>query len=241
LCPSCRQNAPLVYRGLSAFCTACGAPRVPLANASVNLAGQPSKVGGTVARVFGWMVLAGGWIVASLLALLIGVVLEAGATALWVAGPIALLSSLIAYFILRGGKALQKSGDDEELAMKTHAIFALANTRGGILSAVDVAQALSVSVEAGDALLTKLAKEQHELVSVDIDDQGNVLYRFRTAAPRMAPNAVPAHVRIAPPPVRVDAREPLPLEDAYEEASARSRGGVPRDTDSRWSSRHKAR
>jgi hypothetical protein len=220
LCPHCRQNAPLVYRGLQAFCTACGAPRLPLANASVNLAGQPSKVGGTVARVFGWMVLAGGWVVASLLALLIGVVLEAGLTALWVAAPIALVASVVAYFILRGGKALQKSGDDEELATKRHAAFALANTRGGVLRAVDVAHALSMSVDAGDALLTKLAKEEPESVSVDFDDHGNVLYRFAAATPRMAPNAVPAHVRIAPPPVRVDAREPLPIEEAYDDAGA---------------------
>jgi hypothetical protein len=220
LCPRCRQNAPLVYRGLQAYCTACGAPRLPLANASVNLAGQPSKVGGTVARVFGWMVLAGGWIVASLLALLIGVVLEAGVTALWVAGPIAILSSLIAYFILRGGKALQKSGDDEELATKRHAVYALANTRGGVLRAIDAAQALSISVEAGDALLTTLAKTEPDSVSVDIDDHGNVLYRFAAATPRMAPNAVPPHVRIAPPPVRIDARDPLPMEDAYEESAA---------------------
>ena len=51
MCPRCRQNAPIVYRGVNAFCTACGAPRSVLANTSVNLAGQPSKVGGQVTRV----------------------------------------------------------------------------------------------------------------------------------------------------------------------------------------------
>jgi hypothetical protein len=56
---------------VNAFCTACGAPRMPLAASSVNLAGQTSKVGGTVARVFGWMALAGGWLVAAVFSLLI--------------------------------------------------------------------------------------------------------------------------------------------------------------------------
>ncbi|HVH47193.1 MAG TPA: hypothetical protein VM925_32870 [Labilithrix sp.] len=201
---------------------------MPLANASVTHAGQPSKVGGTVARVFGWVVLAGGWLAAALLAGLI-VLLGGEWAAAVVSGPIALVASLVAYALLRGGKELRKSGDDTEQATKNQAIFALANARGGVLKAWDVAQMLHVGPKEADDILTRLAKEHPDHVSVDIDDEGNVLYRFPAihwgGLPNMAPNASMApngpapHVRVhAPPPqarvapaasVRVDARDPL--------------------------------
>ena len=206
---------------------------MPLANTSVTLAGQPSKVGGTVARVFGWIVLAAGWLVA----LMFGGILyaiEAFTAAGVVGGLIALITSVIAYALLRGGKELKKSGDEAEQATKLQALFALANTRGGVLTAMDVAQMLAVSPKEGDDVLTKLAKEHPEQVQVDVDDNGNVLYRFTAANWRnvqqrtyaggsMAPNAVPPHVRVgaAPPPTRVDARDPL--EDEMEEAEAGAR------------------
>ncbi|MBX3224730.1 MAG: hypothetical protein KF795_29710 [Labilithrix sp.] len=200
---------------------------MPLANASVNLAGQPSKVGGTVARVFGWLVLAGGF---SLAALFAGLILAFGGewAAAVVGGPIAFITSVVAYALLRGGRQLKKSGDDTEAATKNQAIFALANTRNGVLKAWDVAAMLQVTPKEGDDILTRLAKEHPDHVTVDVDDDGNVLYRFPAihwgGLPRMAPNAPMApnaHVRVQAPPaatrvaggadaaVRVDARDPL--------------------------------
>ena len=194
---------------------------MPLANTSVTLAGQPSKVGGTVARVFGWIVLGGGWTIAAALA---GLILLLGGTwaAAVAAGPIALVASLVAYALLRSGRELKKSGADAEAATRNQAIFALANTRGGVLRAWDVAQMLHVSPKDADDVLTKLAKEHPDHVTVDVDDDGNILYRFPAmhwgGPPRMAPNA--PHIRVeAPPPtrvaptvdgaVRVETREPL--------------------------------
>jgi hypothetical protein len=192
-----------VYRGVSAYCTACGSPRVPLATTSVTLAGQPSKVGGTVARVAGWIVLAGGWFFAALVA---GLILFLGGdwAALIAGGPIALITSISAYALLRSGRQLKKSGDDTELATKNQAIFALANLRGGVLKAWDVAQALSVTPKEADDILTKLAKEHPDYVTVDIDDDGNILYRVIAAAwsgmatgmSGMAPNAPPVRVAV---------------------------------------------
>ena len=199
---------------------------MPLANTSVTLAGQPSKVGGTVARVFGWLVLGGGWAFAAALAALI-LVLGGGWAAAVIAGPIAAVAAIIAYVLLRGGRELKKSGDDTENATRNQAIFALANTRNGVLKAWDVAQMLHVTPKEADDVLTKLAKEHPDHVTVDVDDDGNVLYRFPAihwgGLPHMAPNA--PHVRVeAPPPatrvaadgsVRVETREPL--EDEFEE------------------------
>ena len=182
---------------------------MPLANTSVNLAGQPSKVGGTVARVFGWLVLAGGWVLAAALAGLIFLLGGEWAAAV-VGGPIALIASLIAYALLRSGRELRKSGDDTEAATKNQAIFALANTRNGVLKAWDVAQMLQVTPKEGDDILTKLAKEHPDHVTVDVDDEGNVLYRFLAVhwggLSQMAPNApMPPNMH-----VRVEAPAPHP-------------------------------
>jgi hypothetical protein len=174
----------------------------------VTLAGQPAKVGGTVTRVLGWIVLAVGLAFAAALAALI-LLLGGGWASAVAAGPMALIASVVAWALLRSGKSLQRSGDDAEAAAKNQAIFALANTRGGVLRAWDVAQMLELTPKEGDDILTKLAKERPDHVTVDLDDEGNVLYRFPAIhwGGPTAPN-----VRVAPgadASVRVDAREPL--------------------------------
>lgn len=149
--------------------------------------------------------LAGGWAFAAMLAGLI-VLLGGDVAALIAGGPIALVASLVAYVLLRSGRELKKSGDDTELATKNQAIFALANLRGGVLKAWDVAQSLQVTPKEADDILTKLAKEHPDYVTVDIDDDGNVLYRVIAAAwsgmSRMAPNA-PVRVDVPAPRARV--------------------------------------
>lgn len=210
---------------------------MPLANASVNMAGQTSKVGGTVARVFGWIVLAAGLLFALSLG---GLMALLGATAGWIFGlngTIALITAIAAYALLRGGRALKKSGEDESVAMKMQALFALANTRGGILRAVDAAPMLQVMPNEADEILTKLAKEQPDHVTVDVDDNGNILYRFiaadwntrqaKAVAPTMAPNAVSPNVRLQAPPMappKQRVAEPAPakkrVQDPLEEEFA---------------------
>lgn len=220
VCPKCRQNAPLVYRGVNAFCTACGAPRMPLAASSVNLAGQPSKVTGAVARVFGWIVLGGGWFLAATAAFLLSLAFGAGAMAPWlVAAPFAIVGTILAWVLLRSGRELKVSGVATEKATRSQAVFALAKARGGVLTAPDLAGAINVPLEEGDAILTSMAKEHPDQVAVDIDDDGRVLYRFPAIHWQVPqpPTRVAEHVRVgepAPPPAadRVDdyADEALP-------------------------------
>lgn len=208
---------------------------MPLANVSVTMAGQTSKVGGTVARVFGWIILVVGLLFALSLA---GLMSLLGSSGDWIAGingTIAAITMLTAYAILRSGRALKKSGDDEALAMKNQAIFALANTRGGVLRPWDVAQNLQVTPKEADDILTKLAKEHSDHVTLDVDNDGNILYRFiavdwnvrqaRAVAPTMAPNAVPPHVRLKAPPMQARVAEPkanvrvdAPAKDASRDA-----------------------
>lgn len=235
MCPHCRQNAPLVYRGVTATCTACGRPRLPLTSSSVTLAGQPSKLGGAVARGFGWATLGGGWSLAAVVGFVAWAV-SGFSPAFWILTSFfAITSSVVAWALLRGGRELVKSGTDSEVATKNQAIYALASTRGGTLVAWDVAQALDVTVQEADDLLTKLAKEQLDQVKVDVDDEGRVLYRFSAATWANLPRGV--RVEVPPPRARVEpapepsatAGEPILREedlDPYGIARPKARGAT---------------
>src|SRR6187402_2172717 len=65
LCPHCQQNAPILYKGVFAFCSACDKPRAPFSGKALAFAGQPSKVGGRVGRVVGALVLILGLLLAA--------------------------------------------------------------------------------------------------------------------------------------------------------------------------------
>jgi hypothetical protein len=75
-----------------------------------------------------------------------------------------------------------------------------------------VSQALQITPQAADDMLTKLAKEQSDQVTLDVDDDGNILYRFtsvdwamrqaKAVAPTMAPNAVDPNTRLRAPPMQ---------------------------------------
>jgi hypothetical protein len=195
----------------------------------VNLAGQPSKVGGQITRVFGWIVLVFGTLLAAGTLAMCGAMVGMTAAAPWILSvPIAVAAWILSYFLLKGGKQLEQSGVDTQKATRSQAVFALANTRGGMVTANDLAQAIAVSPKEADDILTAMAKEDSDHVSIEVDDNGNIYYRFGAAhwaaiasnpanweRPRqgqMAPNAAAAvggvggqavHQRVAPAPARV--------------------------------------
>jgi hypothetical protein len=213
MCPRCRQNAPIVYRGVAAYCTACGAPRMPLASSSVTLAGQPSKVGGTVARVFGWIVLGVGLSLALLFGIGLFVLFPEGLAWLFASAPIAALSTVFSWLLLRSGRGLQEIGAGEQKGARARAIFAMAQNRGGMLTALDAAHALDIRVEDADALLTEMAKTTPDVVSLEVDSNGGIYFRF----PQLLTAWQGPGVRVEagpPPPVRarVEDREPEVLE-----------------------------
>ncbi len=220
MCPRCHQNAPLVYRGFNAFCTACGAPRVPLSGASVTLAGQPSKATGGVARVFGWLVLVFGTLLATgtfaACSALVGV---AAAAPYLFAVPIAALAWVLSYALFKSGNQLATAGLNSQTAMRTRAVRALANTRGGNVTPGDLAHAVGTTPKEADDHLTAMAKENPDQVSIEVDEQGTMVYRFASAywqaigvaetgyavpqSAHMAPNAGPfvrSRVSVPPPP-----------------------------------------
>lgn len=211
-----------------AYCTACGALRPPvLPTESVNLAGQPSKVGGIVAKVFGSLVLFVGLTVALALGALFQAIFPDGVVGYALGVPTALVSLAMGISLLLGGKSLSKSGARTELEVRDKAIRALAATHGGILTKDDVARAISVSPAEGDAYLTRLAKESADEIAVDVDDSGNVLFRFRALAARPRVG-VRVDVARAVPPASTHVDEEARLAQAEAEAEAESATGTAR-------------
>jgi hypothetical protein len=197
---------------------------MPLAGASVNLAGQTSKVGGTVARVIGWVVLSLGTLLGFGTFAACGAVTSFAAAAPYVLGlPILIVTALVSWGLLKSGKDLSKQGDATEKATRARGIFALANTRGGVLTAMDVARSQDMTLEQADAVLTAIAKENPDHVSVDIADDGTVLFRFNAAhwatLHRIRLDDTPP-TRVASD-VRVDTREPLEHDASADAPAAR--------------------
>ena len=130
MCPYCHTNAPLVYRGLTATCSACGRPRVPLTGASLTHAGKPARLGGAVLGAFGWVALFFGLVFSTLLGLLVYAIFTATAGFV-VGGILALLSAGFFWGVRRGGQALEQTGEELRQKRAVEALGALAVAQGG--------------------------------------------------------------------------------------------------------------
>jgi hypothetical protein len=177
ICPSCRRSAPIVYRGVLAYCTACGQPRIPLTSKSTNLAGKASIIGGGLTRVAGWIVLAGGTAIGLAMLGILQAIFPAGFAGWAVGGPIIAIAVVVGTLLLRGGKSLESSGVAEQRDTHTSAIFQLAEHNQNTVTAAQVAAAIGISTQSADDLLTSLAKAQPDHVVLEVDEQGNVFYR----------------------------------------------------------------
>lgn len=201
--------------------------RIPFTNASVNLAGKPAKIGGTLAGALGAVVLIGGAILALTVGVLVGSFVSVpGGLALGVAlGFFAVVAGLL---LLYGGRSLWRSGESREQSTQERALFALASQHGWTLRAADVAEALDMTLEQADAHLTDLAKREMERVTVELDDNGQIFYRFD--ADELSGWAARSRMRVSPPyPMKTRmAAPPAPVADEFEEEEARI--GAPRRT-----------
>jgi hypothetical protein len=177
VCPHCHKNAPIVYRGVMAYCTACGGPRPPFSGKSLQLAGQPSMIGGTVARVFGWVVLGVGLFVALTVAWILGLIFS-GTAALAFGVPIGLLTLIVSLPMLFGGKKLAQSGEKTQAEARFEAIYALAANRGGAVTAIDCARSLGIGEIEAERTLTAMTKQFPDYVTLEVDDEGKLFYKL---------------------------------------------------------------
>lgn len=212
VCPVCHKDAPIVYRGIQAYCTACGNLRSVIGGPSVNLAGRPSKVGGLFAKAAGWTVLVVGLALAALTVAFFQWIFPEGAAGWYLGTPLGLIAAGIGGSLLYGARSLEKTGSNQERRIHEKAVWAFAQNRRGVVSAAEVARSVGITDEQADTLLTDLAKSQPEQVTVDVDDEGNISYRFLAFAP---PDV---GFRVGTPRVRVGGA-PAPVAGSIEEAA----------------------
>lgn len=177
-CPHCGQRAPIVLRSFGAACTACGGERIPFATKSVNLAGRPSKWGGSLTQFAGWATVTTGLALATGITLLLLAIWPASIVGFAIGIPMAMLSLFFGLALVLGGRRLRRHGDERAHATKVDAIRAMAEHKQGQLRAADVAGALAIDVAEADELLTELALSPPEQVSLDVDDDGQLHYLF---------------------------------------------------------------
>ncbi len=176
MCPHCRTAAPLVYRGISAYCSACGAKRTVLSGSSLTHAGQPAQVGGAMVQVVGWLALLFGLSFSAIVSLVVWVFAPL-LTAAITFGVLGLITLGVFLALRKGGQKLAESGDESRDMRREQALFALAATHGGTLQATQAATALDCPVNEADALLTRLAKTRED-VGLEVGDHGEVFYTF---------------------------------------------------------------
>lgn len=181
MCPHCRHDAPIVMQGAKPLCTVCGKPRLPFSTRIVNLAGQPSQVGGALTKMGGILLLVMGLV----FALLIGALLQAIFTATiigWVFGGVLAAAVIMgAAALLKGGSMLQRHGVARQGEVRDDALRTFAATHAGVINADEAAGILAVEPEVADEALMRLARKG-EGVTVECDAEGRVYYRFVTAA-----------------------------------------------------------
>jgi hypothetical protein len=196
VCPHCHQNAPIVYKGVFAFCSACDKPRAPFSAKALAFAGQPSKVGGRLGRVLGVTVLIFGLLLSAVLVLSLQLLWPAQNIGYALGLPIALVSSVVSALLLLASRRLGRAGVDAERQARLEALYALAVNRGGTLTAADAARSLQLDPARVEALLSELSKSQPEYVSLELDEDGRAFYLFSRAGTR--PHPFGAKYRVSP-------------------------------------------
>lgn len=186
-CPYCHQNAPIVYKGVFAHCSACDRPRAPFSGKALNYSGRAAKVGGSIGRVLGVAVLFAGLVLAIALFLFFQFLLPTATVGYAVGLPIAFVSVVASALLVFFGGRLRRSGTEAERETRIEALYALAVHRGGTLTVTDAARALRMELPQVERLLADLSQNQPEYVSLELDDEGQPFYIFSHEGTRPHP------------------------------------------------------
>jgi hypothetical protein len=173
-----------VLSGLESRCAACGRARFLLSAPSVSLAGEPSRWGGAAATLAGVCVLVLGLSGAAGLWLLLQSIWPGSLLGAAFGVPLGAASLLFGLLLLLGGRRLRQRGSARRREVERDAVQALVQHRRGPISAFEAARSLRLPEARVDGLLTELARERATAVTLDVDEQGHLVYDFDGEAQR---------------------------------------------------------
>ena len=157
---------------------------MPLTAPTVSLAGRPARIGGTAALFAGVSVLVLGLSAAGGLLLLLQSIWP-GTLIGWAFGvPLAVVTLFFGLALVMGGRKLRRHGAHRRRSVELEAARAALAHRNGVITATEAAQALDVTEEHADALLTELSRDPDVEVNLDFDDDGRIRYAFGRPAER---------------------------------------------------------
>lgn len=215
------------------MCSGCGATRGALAGVPLNMVGSAHRAGSVITTVLSIaVILAGvalGGVVGGIFALVAGIFGKSMALGAAIGVGLSGVGGVAGYLGLRGARALRERGDLAREAAYEQSILAMAATRRGAVTTVEVSQNLGIPIKEADRLLTEMGRKGRAMV--EVNGEGVLQYSFRDvrgallgAAPRD-----PSGVRIS---LGDNASERSPAEVAketvsreFEEMAARRRDG----------------
>jgi hypothetical protein len=128
--------------------------------------------------MLGYLVLVGGIGTAATLMLLFAFLAPTSVMGYAVGIPVAVFSLMVGLGLIHAGRRLHRFGTDAEREARERALYALAANRGGLLTALDGARALNLSVADVETVLNEWTKRDPEHVSLEIDEDGALFYLF---------------------------------------------------------------
>lgn len=213
VCPSCQQPAPTLVREGKVVCSGCGATRGPLAGVPLNLAGQAHRAGSVVTAILAWAIVLGGIFVGGVVGLLVTLIAKIFAlSVLWgVASGIFLggLAGAVGALLMKGSRRLDARAQEIRDEAHEQAVLAMASTRRGAVTTLEVAQNLGISLSESDRLLGMMSQKGRALVEINRD--GVLQYTFKDV-----PGALVARTEVmgSPTGVRVETAVATPAEEA---------------------------
>ncbi len=181
VCASCQQPAPTLVRGGKVICSACGATRGPLSGVPLNVAGEAHRVGSVVTSVLAWAVALGGLLVGGLAGLLVSLVATVASASMWWGVAVGLfvgaVGGIAGALLMKGSKKLQARARSIRDEAYEQSILAMAATRRGAVTTLEVSQQLGIALSEADRLLGEMSHKGRALV--EINREGLLQYTFK--------------------------------------------------------------
>jgi len=214
VCASCQQPAPTLVREGKVVCSGCGATRGPLAGVPLNLAGQAHRAGSVVTAVLAWAIVLGGVAVGGLVGLAVSLLASLfSASVLWGVGAGVLLGGVggvAGALLMKGSQRLNTRAQEIRDEAHEQAVLAMAATRRGSVTTLEVSQNLGLALADADRLLGAMSQKGRALVEINRD--GVLQYTFKDVPGALVPRT---EVMASPTGVRVEtATAATPAEEA---------------------------